>query len=144
MNIEKFGMEKKLFCCKKMWQQKHIFLVSILFKKLREEKAWGGGWLSERRRIFEKNIPGNGDMIYLILIAFFYPRSFWARKHFQPLVKYPHVLYFKPQKLCIYAYYDIRNLIETRGRGVKTIALPLDRQPSYEDNSGYGKVLCST
>ena len=30
------------------------------------------------------------------------------------------------RKLCIYAYYDIRNLIEMRGRAVKTIALPLD------------------
>ena len=30
------------------------------------------------------------------------------------------------RKLGIHAYYDIRNLIEIRGRGVKTIALPLD------------------
>ena len=30
------------------------------------------------------------------------------------------------RKLCIYAYYDIRNLIEIRSRGLKTIALPLD------------------
>ena len=86
MNIEKFRMEKKIILLsavlialllkleklyKKMWQKKQIFLVSILFKKLREEKGWGGGWLSERRRIFEKNIPGNGGMIYLMLMPSF-------------------------------------------------------------------------
>ena len=53
-------------------------------------------------------------------------RSFWARKHSKQLAKYPHVLYLNQRKLCIYAYYDIRNLIEIRSRGVKTIALPLD------------------
>ena len=58
MNIEKFRMEKKIILLsavlialllkleklyKKMWEKKQIFLVSILFKKLREEKGWGGG-----------------------------------------------------------------------------------------------------
>ena len=58
MNIEKFRMEKKVILLsavlialllkleklyKKMWQKEQIFLVSILFKKLREEKGWGGG-----------------------------------------------------------------------------------------------------
>ena len=27
---------------KKVWQYKYIFLVSILFKKVREETGWGG------------------------------------------------------------------------------------------------------
>ena len=39
-----------------MRQKKQIFLVSILL-------GGGGGWFSERNRIFEKNIPGNGEMI---------------------------------------------------------------------------------
>ena len=38
-----------------MRQKKQIFLVSILLG--------GGEWFSERNRIFEKNIPGNGEMI---------------------------------------------------------------------------------
>ena len=55
MKIEKSEIEIKLFCStdcalveswkviKKMWQQKQIFLVSILFKKVREEKGGGFG-----------------------------------------------------------------------------------------------------
>ena len=70
--------------------KKNIFLVSILIKKVREEKGKVGG-LFERGRIFGKNIP-----------------------------------ILNQRKLRICAYYDIRNLIEIRGRGVKTIALPLD------------------
>ena len=37
---------------------------------MREETGWGGGggvvWLSGRGRIFEKNIPNNSGMIYLL------------------------------------------------------------------------------
>ena len=63
----------------------------------------------------------------ILLIAFFYSRSFWAPKHFKQLVKNIRTYYILNQrKLGIHAYYDIRNLIEIRGRGVKTIALPLD------------------
>ena len=51
---------------KKVWQYKYIFLVSILFKKVREEQVGGGVWLSGRGRIFEKNIPNNSGMIYLL------------------------------------------------------------------------------
>ena len=40
---------------KRVRQLKQIFLVSIL--------PGGGEWLSERGRIFEKNIPGNDEMI---------------------------------------------------------------------------------
>ena len=44
----------------------------------------------------------------------------------------------------MYVYDEIRNLIEIRGRGVKIITLPLDHNLSYEDNTCYGKLLCST
>ena len=52
----------------------------------------------------------------ILLIAFFYSLPFWTRKISARIIR----------KLCIYAYYDIRNLIEIRGLAVKTIALPLD------------------
>ena len=42
------------------------------------------------------------------------------------------------------AYYETRNLIEIRGRGVKYIKLLLDHNLSYEDNTYYQKLLCST
>ena len=44
----------------------------------------------------------------------------------------------------MYAYDETRNLIEIRGRGVKIITLPLDHDHSCEDNTYYGKLLCST
>ena len=44
----------------------------------------------------------------------------------------------------MYAYDETRNLIEIRGRGVKIITLPLDHNLRYEDNTCYGKLLCST
>ena len=41
---------------KKVWQYKYIFLVSILFKKVREETGWGGcgypGVAAYSRKIF--------------------------------------------------------------------------------------------
>ena len=56
MKIEKSEMENKIILLyrlrcrwkfkslkKKVWQQKQIFLVSILFKKVREEKGGGLG-----------------------------------------------------------------------------------------------------
>ena len=70
----------------------------------------GGGWLSEHGRMFEKNIPNNSGMINpfsivyhiireeILLIAFFYSRSFRARKNIKQLVKYPR-LYFRPAKI---------------------------------------------
>ena len=54
----------------------------------------GEGWLSEHGRMFEKNIPNNSGMINpfsivyhiireeILLIAFFYSRSFRARKKY--------------------------------------------------------------
>ena len=44
----------------------------------------------------------------------------------------------------MYAYNETRNLIEIRGRGVKIIKLLLDHNLSYEDNTYYEKLLCST
>ena len=46
--------------------------------------------------------------------------------------------------MCKYAYDETRNLIETRGWGLKIIMLLLDHNLSYEDNSYYGKLLYST
>ena len=82
---------------------------------------------SERGVIFEKNIPGNGGMIYLMLMPSFIlvPSGLGNTFSHSQNIRTYYIL--NQQKLCIYAYYDIRNLIETRGRGVKTIALPLDR-----------------
>ena len=84
---------------------------------MREEKGGGGvcGWLSEIGRIFEKNIPGNSEMmnphsmfyniigeetLFTVLI---YLRSSWAGKNTKQLVKYSRVLYFKPTKN-VYVY----------------------------------------
>ena len=44
----------------------------------------------------------------------------------------------------MYAYDETLNLIEVRGRGVKIITFLLDHNLSYEDNTCYGKLLCST
>ena len=44
----------------------------------------------------------------------------------------------------MHAHNETRNLIEIRGRGVKIIKLLLDRNLSYEDNTYYEKLLCST
>ena len=44
----------------------------------------------------------------------------------------------------MYGYDETRNLIEIRGRGVKIITLPRDHDHSCEDNTYYGKLLCST
>ena len=44
----------------------------------------------------------------------------------------------------MYAYDETRNLIEIRDRGVKISTLLLDHNLSYEDNTCYGKLLCST
>ena len=52
-----------------------FFLVSILFKKVREEKGGGGGYPS---------------------VALFLPSG--LVKNTKQLVKYPPVLYFKPSK----------------------------------------------
>ena len=44
----------------------------------------------------------------------------------------------------MHAYNETRNLIEMRGRVVKIIKLLLDHNLSYEDNTYYEKLLCST
>ena len=44
----------------------------------------------------------------------------------------------------MHAYNETRNLIEIQGRGVKIITLLLDPNLSYEDNTYYEKLLCST
>ena len=44
----------------------------------------------------------------------------------------------------MHAYNETRNLIEIPGRGVKIIKLLLDHNLSYEDNTYYEKLLCST
>ena len=87
----------------------------------------------------------------ILFTALIYLRSSWAGKNTKQLVKYSSVLYFKPTKLCMYTYDMIwyiygetRNLIEIPGRGVKIFKLPLDHEPSYEDLTYYGKLLCST
>ena len=145
-----------------MWQQKQIFLASILFKKWGRRRVGGGG-LSESGRIFEKNIPGNSEMMNphsmfynligeeILFTALIYLRSSWAGKNTRQLVKYSSVLYFKPTKnVYVYIRYDMiyiwwnRNLIEIPGRGVKIFKLPLDHEPSYEDITYCGKLLCST
>ena len=46
--------------------------------------------------------------------------------------------------LISYTYGETRNLIEIPSRGVKIFKLPLDHEPSYEDITYYGKLLCST
>ena len=77
----------------------------------------------------------------ILLIAQNYPVSFPSRKNTEQLVKYPCVLY---SKTSTNAYDETRNLIEIGGRGVKIITLLLDYNLSYEDNTCYGKLLCST
>ena len=44
----------------------------------------------------------------------------------------------------MHAYNETRNLIEIRGGGVKIIKLLLVHNLSYEDNTYYEKLLCST
>ena len=44
----------------------------------------------------------------------------------------------------MYAYDETHNSIEVRGRGVKIITLLLDHNLSYEGNTYYEKLLCST
>ena len=44
----------------------------------------------------------------------------------------------------MYAYDETHNSIEVRGRGVKIISLLLDHNLSYEGNTYYEKLLCST
>ena len=44
----------------------------------------------------------------------------------------------------MHAYNETRNLIEMRGWVVKIIKLLLDHNLSYEDNTYYEKLLCST
>ena len=74
MKIEKSEMENKIILLyrlrcrwklksykKKVWQQKQIFLVSILFKKVREEKGGVGGWgypsvATYSRKIFQEMV----------------------------------------------------------------------------------------
>ena len=81
---------------------------------MREEKGGGGG-LSESVSIFEKNIPGNSEMMNphsmfyniigeeILFTALIYLRSSWAGKNTRQLVKYSSVLYFKPTKN-VYVY----------------------------------------
>ena len=89
---------------------------------MKEETGWGGRvWLSGRGRIFEKNILNNSGMIYLLFNG---KRSNLV--HCLLLSSFLLGSETLQGKFCIYAYYDIRNLIEIRGQGVKTIALPLD------------------
>ena len=44
----------------------------------------------------------------------------------------------------MHAYNETRNLIEKPGRDVKIIKMLLDHNLSYEDNTYYEKLLCST
>ena len=44
----------------------------------------------------------------------------------------------------MYAYDETHTPIEVRGRGVKIITLLLDHNLSYEGNTYYEKLLCST
>ena len=44
----------------------------------------------------------------------------------------------------MYAYDETHNSIEVRGRGMKIIRLLLDHNLSYEGNTYYEKLLCST
>ena len=44
----------------------------------------------------------------------------------------------------MYAYDEIRNLIEIRGQGVKIITLLLDHNFSYKDNTYYEMLPRST
>ena len=44
----------------------------------------------------------------------------------------------------MYAYDETHNSIEVRGRGVKIITLLLDHNLSYEGNTYYEKLFCST
>ena len=93
MKIEKSEMENKIILLyrlrcrwklksykkKKVWQQKQIFLVTILFKKVREEKGGVGGWGYPSVAAYSrKNIPSNGEMINLI----FHGLSYITRRNF--------------------------------------------------------------
>ena len=81
----------------------------------------------------------------ILLIALNYPLSFRARINTEQLVKNLSAYYIlNLRKMCKYAYDETRNLIETRGWGLKIIMLLLDHNLSYEDNSYYGKLLYST
>ena len=44
----------------------------------------------------------------------------------------------------MYSYDETHNSIEVRGRCVKIITLLLDHNLSYEGNTYYEKLLCST
>ena len=80
----------------------------------------------------------------ILFIALNYPRCFRARKNTKELVKYLRVLYFKSSKYVNACILWNPNLIEILGRGVKIITLLLDHNLSYEDNTNYEKLLCST
>ena len=119
MKIEKSGMENKIFCCtdctvvegwtviKKKCGSRNRFSLYLYYLK-----SEGGGYssvaaYSRKIIIVEWYISYSMVREEILLIAFFYSRSFWAPKHFKQLVKYPHVLYFKPAKIgypCILWY----------------------------------------
>ena len=74
---------------------------------MREEKGGGGGGvLSESGRIYEKNIPGNSEMMNphsmfyniigeeILFTALIYLRSFWAGKNTKQLVKYSNEIVY--------------------------------------------------
>ena len=68
MKIETSGMENKMImlywlrCSWRLKTYKNSEAKETDFPRI-YTTWWGGEWFSERNRIFEKNIPGNGEMI---------------------------------------------------------------------------------
>ena len=89
MKIEKSEMENKfilLYRLRCRWKLKSYKKKSVaaetdfpcIYTFQKSEGGEGWGWLSERGRIFEKNIPSNGKMINLI----FHGLSYLTRRNF--------------------------------------------------------------
>ena len=99
---------------KKKCGSRNRFSLNLYYLKSEGGEGWGGG-LSESVSIFEKNIPGNSEMMNplsmfyniigeeILFTALIYLRSSWAGKNTRQLVKYSSVLYFKPTKN-VYVY----------------------------------------
>ena len=98
---------------KKKCGSRNRFSLNLYYLKSEGGEGWGG--LSESVSIFEKNIPGNSEMMNphsmfyniigeeILFTALIYLRSSWAGKNTRQLVKYSSVLYFKPTKN-VYVY----------------------------------------
>ena len=69
MKIETSGMENKMImlywlrCSWRLKTYKNSEAKETDFPRIYTTWLVGGEWFSERNRIFEKNIPGNGEMI---------------------------------------------------------------------------------